>query len=100
MDSYYSVVVVGAGLSGLYAAQLLKTHLPAVLVLEAQDVIGGRVQQASANASCHRNTDRVDLPEWTIEHTQQHSAVLSAGSDSPCYYSIQSLSLQATAHGS
>jgi monoamine oxidase len=44
-ESYHSVVIVGAGLSGLYAAQQLRHHYPDVLVVEASDHIGGRVQQ-------------------------------------------------------
>jgi len=41
----YSCIVVGAGLSGLYAAQQLKKFLPDVLVVEASSDIGGRVKQ-------------------------------------------------------
>jgi monoamine oxidase len=44
-DSYHSVVVVGAGLAGLYAAHLLNKHFPDVIVVEAQNRIGGRVKQ-------------------------------------------------------
>jgi monoamine oxidase len=49
-DSYHSVVVLGAGLAGLYAAKLLKEQYPDVLVVEAQGHIGGRVRQVSAPA--------------------------------------------------
>lgn len=42
---HHSVVIVGAGLAGLYAAKLLRPHLPDVIVLEATDRPGGRVRQ-------------------------------------------------------
>lgn len=51
MESYHTVAVIGAGLSGLYAAQLLKAQVPDVVVLEAQDRIGGRVKQVRAVAT-------------------------------------------------
>jgi hypothetical protein len=46
-DRQYSCIVVGAGLSGLYAAQQLKRFVPDVLVVEAHSDIGGRVRQVS-----------------------------------------------------
>lgn len=42
----HSVVVVGAGLAGLYAARLLQPHFPDIIVLEATEQPGGRVRQA------------------------------------------------------
>eukprot|EP00877_Chromochloris_zofingiensis_P015153 jgi/Chrzof1/9892/Cz04g19260.t1 len=45
VESHHTVVIVGAGLSGLYAAQVLQRHVPDVLVVEAQDRVGGRIQQ-------------------------------------------------------
>ncbi len=48
-ESYHSVAVIGAGISGLYAAYLLKKQFPDVVVLEAQDRVGGRIRQVRAN---------------------------------------------------
>ncbi len=45
VDSYHSVIVIGAGISGLYAAQQVQQHFPDVLVVEAQNHNGGRVRQ-------------------------------------------------------
>lgn len=40
----YDVIIVGSGLSGLAAAQQLKQFGKKILVLEAQSIIGGRIQ--------------------------------------------------------
>lgn len=45
MESFHSIAIVGAGLSGLYAAHLLRKSHPDLVVLEAQNRIGGRVKQ-------------------------------------------------------
>lgn len=45
----HSVVVVGGGLAGLYAAKLLQQRLPDTIVLEATEQPGGRVKQASVD---------------------------------------------------
>lgn len=45
VDEYRSVVIVGAGPSGLHAAQRLKQQYPDLLVVEAQHHVGGRIRQ-------------------------------------------------------
>lgn len=48
MDSdFHSVIVIGAGISGLYAAKALRSHFPDILVVEASNRLGGRIKQAS-----------------------------------------------------
>ncbi|EFJ44139.1 amine oxidase-like protein [Volvox carteri f. nagariensis] len=50
MESYHSVAIIGGGLSGLYAAHLLKERFPDVVVLEAQNRVGGRIKQVHGMA--------------------------------------------------
>ena len=40
-----SVVVIGAGLSGLQAARTLSQHFPDIVVVEASSQVGGRIRQ-------------------------------------------------------
>lgn len=57
----HPIVVVGAGLSGLYASYLLQQSGHRVLLVEARDRIGGRVLSQAPSAAGHR----VDLgPSW------------------------------------
>ena len=51
----HSVVIVGAGLAGLYAAKLLRPHFPDVIVLEATDRPGGRVRQVGSLRLLHES---------------------------------------------
>ncbi len=51
-EEFHSVVVIGAGISGMYAAQLLRRQYPDLLVVEAQDRIGGRIMQVSRHFPC------------------------------------------------
>jgi monoamine oxidase len=57
----HPIVVVGAGLSGLYASYLLQQSGHRVLLIEARDRIGGRVLSQDPTAEGHR----LDLgPAW------------------------------------
>lgn len=58
MEQFHSVVIVGAGVAGLYAAQLLRLRFPDVVVVEAQDRIGGRIRQVRCDGQCSRVTSR------------------------------------------
>ena len=69
---FHSVVVVGAGLAGLSAAFQLQPLCPNLLLLEASDRIGGRVQhvrppQPPSYAFYHPGqlTDVSSTDSWT-----------------------------------
>lgn len=96
----HPVVVIGAGLSGLYASYLLQQAGQRVLLVDARDRIGGRVLSQGAPGSAHR----VDLgPSWFwpgmnprmerllaqlgLAHYPQHTrgAVVVEGADGKLY---------------
>jgi monoamine oxidase len=64
------IAIVGAGLSGLYAAYLLERQgIRDYMLLEARDVLGGRIASVSASGQAPSHTanaiDRFDLgPTW------------------------------------
>jgi monoamine oxidase len=61
MSNHYSVIVIGAGLSGLYAAWRLHQKGIDVCVLEARDRVGGRILSLSPD----RYKGAIDLgPAW------------------------------------
>jgi len=56
-DHHHDVIVIGAGVSGLAAASHLTDQGHDVVVLEARDRIGGRIDSRSIG----RDGDRVDM---------------------------------------
>lgn len=48
---HHSVVIVGAGLAGLYAARLLRPAFSDLLVVEASPSPGGRIKQVRLRQS-------------------------------------------------
>lgn len=63
------VVIVGAGLAGLYAATTLVKHGVSCCVLEANDRLGGRIL---GNPTNEHETYQYDLgPTWIFPHQQK-----------------------------
>ena len=58
----YKVVIVGAGISGLYSACILLDHgIKDIILLEAQDRIGGRMHSIPRQA---KQTENAEGTEW------------------------------------
>jgi len=66
---YHSLVVVGAGFSGLYAARLLRKQFPDLLVVEADNRIGGRVKPLEGLVSWPVQ----EGPECALAHHARHA---------------------------
>ncbi|MCX5746501.1 MAG: FAD-dependent oxidoreductase, partial [Proteobacteria bacterium] len=71
------VIIVGAGLAGLHAAQRLHAAGVEVLVVEARDRLGGRILSAGDHGQV--SDDGFDLgPSWIWPHTQPAIGALVA----------------------
>lgn len=69
-----SVIILGAGLSGLYAAHLLDRSGVDVRVIEARDRVGGRILDVPAGDGAHR----LDLgPSWIWPGMNPRAATLA-----------------------
>jgi len=65
MKEHHRIIIIGAGLSGLYIAWQLKQHNLDVIVLEARQRCGGRI------LSMTHHTDRYDMgPAWVWPQLQ------------------------------
>jgi len=62
MNEHHSVIIIGAGLSGLAIARRLQQKQQDVILLEARERVGGRILSASINK---QSDARVDMgPAW------------------------------------
>jgi monoamine oxidase len=76
VNDLYDIVIIGAGLSGLNAAQILAKAGKKILVLEAQDRVGGRTWSQPIGEN-----DFIDLGgQWIGKgHEQMYKLVAEAG---------------------
>ena len=51
LSEYHEVIVIGAGMAGLEAASVLKANNVDVMILEARDRVGGRLQTATMDGA-------------------------------------------------
>jgi len=71
MSEFHSVIVIGAGLSGLYAAWQLHRKNQDVIVLEARERCGGRILSPLTQAGKANNESVTDLgPAWVWPQLQ------------------------------
>lgn len=72
MTEHHSIVIIGAGLSGLYAAWLLQNQQKDVIVLEARERSGGRILSPDiASGNNEVESGSVDMgPAWVWPQLQ------------------------------
>jgi hypothetical protein len=76
-NSSMDIIVIGAGLSGLAAAERLVQAGRSVTVVEARNRIGGRVWTRRDSGV----SGAIELgPEWLADHGAMHDLVLRSGS--------------------
>jgi len=78
MSEHHSVIIIGAGLSGLYAAWQLYTQQQDVIVLEARKRSGGRILSVGLDVESNNGSDQgCDLgPAWVWPQFQPRLALL------------------------
>ena len=69
MNKHHSVIIVGAGLSGLYLAWRLHQRVVDVVVLEARDRVGGRILSNCIDDNIENSFDMG--PAWVWPQYQQ-----------------------------
>lgn len=74
MSEVYDVIVVGAGVAGLRTASLLRETKLNVLVIEANESIGGRTKSFSPNPN---SNDRFDIGGQFLGPTQYRALKLA-----------------------
>jgi len=71
MSEFHSVIVIGGGLSGLYAAWQLQKKNIDVIVLEARDRCGGRILSPLSDSVNTKSQSATDLgPAWVWPQLQ------------------------------
>jgi len=78
-DEIFDVIVIGGGISGLYAAYRIQQKAPQlkVLVLEAKDRVGGRTLTVDLKTNQDGSeTDRFDLGGQWVTDTQENVTAL------------------------